>query len=87
MNLLIRFFRRATRRGGRDPNAAKESETSGGSDLAPGSRGYPAEDPSPKQYLETTILGCVAYPEYKLREVVDRPDGVDYNEWLASHSK
>jgi len=39
-----------------------------------------------KQYLETTIFECVA-PEYKLREIVDRPDGVDCNEWLAFHSK
>ena len=39
-----------------------------------------------KQYLETTIFECVA-PEYKLREIVDRPEGVDCNEWLAYHSK
>ena len=39
-----------------------------------------------KQYLESTILECVA-PEYKLREIVNLPDGVDYNEWVASHSK
>lgn len=39
-----------------------------------------------KQYLETTIFECVA-PDYKLREIVDRPEGVDCNEWLAFHSK
>lgn len=39
-----------------------------------------------KQYLEAAILESVT-PEYKLREIVICPDGVDYNEWLASHSK
>lgn len=39
-----------------------------------------------KQYLEDTMLECVA-AEYKLREIVNLPDGVDLNEWLASHSK
>lgn len=39
-----------------------------------------------KQYLEAAILECIA-PEYKLREIVNLPEGVDYNEWIASHSK
>ncbi|RWS01933.1 MOB1-like protein, partial [Dinothrombium tinctorium] len=37
-----------------------------------------------KQYLQ--MLECSA-PEYKLREIVNLPDGLDYNEWLAYHSK
>lgn len=39
-----------------------------------------------KNYLETTIFECVA-PEYKLREIVDRPEGVDISEWLAFNSE
>ena len=39
-----------------------------------------------KQYLQATMLECTI-PEVKLREVVNQPEGVDYNEWLASHSK
>ncbi|RWS25985.1 MOB1-like protein, partial [Leptotrombidium deliense] len=38
-----------------------------------------------KQYLQTAILECTA-PEYKLREIVDLPFGLDYNEWLAYHT-
>lgn len=113
MNLLFRFFRRATRRPPRDPSASSAKDSN---DTSPGSgttginlssatgdtssninsslnlitRGVtPSSDESslPKQqYLEPTILGC-STPEYKLREIVERPDGVDYNEWLASHSK
>ena len=106
MNLLFRFFRRATRRPPRDPSASSAKDNS--NDTSPGTntisdtsssninslnlitRGVtPSSDEGsiPKQqYLEPTILGC-STPEYKLREIVERPDGVDYNEWLASHSK
>ncbi|KAI1285583.1 MOB kinase activator-like 2 [Halotydeus destructor] len=38
-----------------------------------------------KSYLEATILECIA-PEYRLREIVDLPEGVHYNEWIASHT-
>lgn len=104
MNLLLRFFRRATRRP-RDPSTnAKDSTTdaspgTGINQQQPGDSSNPLnlitrgctpslDDsvPHPKQYIETnTILGCIGSPDYKLREIVDKPDGVDYNEWLASH--
>lgn len=39
-----------------------------------------------KLYLEQAVLECTV-PESRLREVIDLPPGLDYNEWLASHSK
>ncbi|XP_054709656.1 MOB kinase activator-like 2 isoform X2 [Uloborus diversus] len=38
-----------------------------------------------KLYLEQAVLE-VAVPESRLREVIDLPAGLDYNEWLASHT-
>ena len=38
-----------------------------------------------KQYLHSPLLECTT-PEDKLREIVNLPEGLDYNEWLASHS-
>lgn len=38
-----------------------------------------------KQYLHSAMLECNT-PEEKLREIVDLPEGLDYNEWLASHT-
>jgi hypothetical protein len=72
-----RVIRRATRRKlEKDPNAA--TGDGDGQD-----RQTPCDES--KHYLETTIFECVA-PEYKLREIVDRPEGVDYNEWIAFNS-
>lgn len=39
----------------------------------------------PKMYLESTVLECTI-PESRLRDLVDLPEGLDYNEWLASHT-
>lgn len=108
MNLLLRFFRRATRRPPRDTSSnAKDSSSTDASpgtginqQLQPGDSSNPLhlitrgctpslDDsvPHPKQYLETTILGSIGSPDYKLREIVERPEGVDDKEWLAYHSK
>ncbi|XP_035215460.1 MOB kinase activator-like 2 isoform X2 [Stegodyphus dumicola] len=38
-----------------------------------------------KLYLEPPVLECTI-SESKLREVIDLPPGLDYNEWLASHT-
>lgn len=37
-----------------------------------------------KNYLRPELLET-STPEYKLREIVQLPEGVNYNEWLASH--
>lgn len=39
-----------------------------------------------KQYLQEMMLECLT-PEQRLREIIHLPEGLDYNEWLASHSK
>lgn len=39
-----------------------------------------------KLYLESTVLER-KLPEMDMRLLVDLPPGLDYNEWLASHSK
>lgn len=39
-----------------------------------------------KLYLEAAVLER-KLPEMDLRVLVDLPAGLDYNEWLASHSK
>lgn len=39
-----------------------------------------------KLYLEATVLER-KLPEMDMRLLVDLPPGLDYNEWLASHSK
>lgn len=44
-----------------------------------------ASQEEPKLYLEQAVLECTV-PESKIREVVDLPPGLDYNEWLASHT-
>jgi hypothetical protein len=44
----------------------------------------PSQEES-KQYLHAAMLQCTT-PEDKLREIVNLPEGLDYNEWLASHS-
>lgn len=54
-------------------------------------RTLPKEDVTPlpsqdKKYLKPELLEC-STPEYKLREIVQLPEGVNYNEWLASHCK
>ncbi|GIY24857.1 MOB kinase activator-like 2 [Caerostris darwini] len=38
-----------------------------------------------KLYLEQAVLEC-SVPEPRMREVIDLPPGIDYNEWLASHT-
>ncbi|CAG2176798.1 unnamed protein product, partial [Oppiella nova] len=38
-----------------------------------------------KQYLHSALLECTT-PEDKLRQIVNLPEGLDYNEWLASHT-
>ncbi|KAG8178038.1 hypothetical protein JTE90_025093 [Oedothorax gibbosus] len=38
-----------------------------------------------KLYLEQAVLEC-SVQESRLREVIDIPPGIDYNEWLASHT-
>ena len=40
----------------------------------------------PKLYLEEAVLER-KLPDIDLRVLVDLPAGLDYNEWLASHSK
>lgn len=40
----------------------------------------------PKLYLEEAVLER-KLPDADLRLLVDLPAGLDYNEWLASHSK
>lgn len=40
----------------------------------------------PKLYLEAAVLER-KLPEMDLRLLVELPAGLDYNEWLASHSK
>lgn len=39
-----------------------------------------------KLYLEESVLER-KLPDADLRDLVDLPAGLDYNEWLASHSK
>lgn len=39
-----------------------------------------------KLYLEATVLER-KLPEMDMRLLVELPAGLDYNEWLASHSK
>jgi len=39
-----------------------------------------------KLYLESTVLER-KLPEMDMRLLVDLPAGLDYNEWLASHSE
>lgn len=39
-----------------------------------------------KLYLEESVLER-KLPEADLKALVDLPAGLDYNEWLASHSK
>ena len=46
----------------------------------------PAQQEETKQYLHAAMLECTT-PEVKLREIVNLAEGLDYNEWLASHSK
>ncbi|KOB65481.1 MOB kinase activator-like 2, partial [Operophtera brumata] len=46
--------------------------------------GEPAGDP--KLYLQEALLER-KLPELDMRRLVELPDGLDYNEWLASHSK
>lgn len=49
------------------------------------------KDPSPsqqeetKQYLHSAMLDC-SISESKLREIVNMAEGLDFNEWLASHT-
>ncbi|CAG2104051.1 unnamed protein product, partial [Medioppia subpectinata] len=38
-----------------------------------------------KQYLHSALLECTT-PEDKLRQIINLPEGLDYNEWLASHT-
>jgi hypothetical protein len=40
----------------------------------------------PKLYLEEAVLER-KHPDLDLRLLIDLPAGLDYNEWLASHSK
>lgn len=46
--------------------------------------GEPAGDP--KLYLQEALLER-KLPDLDMRRLVDLPDGLDYNEWLASHSE
>lgn len=46
--------------------------------------GEPAGDP--KLYLQEALLER-KLPELDMRQLVDLPLGLDYNEWLASHSQ
>ncbi|KAJ6221343.1 hypothetical protein RDWZM_007155 [Blomia tropicalis] len=45
----------------------------------------PAQQEETKQYLHSAMLECTT-PEVKLREIVNLAEGLDYNEWLASHT-
>lgn len=40
-----------------------------------------------KLYLEAPVLERKLLNELDMRMLVDLPAGLDYNEWLASHSK
>lgn len=42
--------------------------------------------PDTKPYLDENVLER-KLPDADLRTIVDLPPGLDYNEWLASHSK
>lgn len=46
--------------------------------------GEPAGDP--KLYLQEALLER-KLPDLDMRQLVDLPHGLDYNEWLASHSE
>lgn len=46
--------------------------------------GEPTGDP--KLYLQEALLER-KLPELDMRQLVDLPLGLDYNEWLASHSE
>lgn len=46
--------------------------------------GEPAGDP--KLYLQEALLER-KLPELDMRQLVELPHGLDYNEWLASHSE
>ncbi|XP_013144986.1 PREDICTED: uncharacterized protein LOC106108376 isoform X2 [Papilio polytes] len=46
--------------------------------------GEPAGDP--KLYLQEALLER-KLPELDMRQLVELPRGLDYNEWLASHSQ
>lgn len=56
---------------------ARRKEREGGDSASAG---------DPKLYLESTVLER-KLPEMDLRVLVELPAGLDYNEWLASHSK
>lgn len=40
----------------------------------------------PKLYLEESVLEN-KLPDITFRSLIELPSGIDYNEWLASHSK
>lgn len=48
--------------------------------------GESASSSDSKLYLESTVLERKLH-ETDMRILVDLPAGLDYNEWLASHSK
>lgn len=48
--------------------------------------GESASSGDSKLYLESAVLER-KLPEMDMRLLVDLPAGLDYNEWLASHSK
>lgn len=45
-----------------------------------------AQQEETKQYLHAAMLECTT-SEKELREIVNLAEGIDYNEWIASHSK
>ncbi|XP_075676133.1 uncharacterized protein LOC113792802 isoform X2 [Dermatophagoides pteronyssinus] len=45
----------------------------------------PSQQEDTKQYLHSAMLECTT-SETKLREIVNLAEGLDYNEWLASHT-
>jgi len=68
---------------GRGPRRKLDKDvTATGTDAEGHDRQTPCDES--KQYLETTIFECVA-PQYKLREIVNKPEGIDVNEWVAFH--
>ncbi|XP_044734861.1 MOB kinase activator-like 2 isoform X2 [Chrysoperla carnea] len=59
---------------------ARRKEREGGGDS-----GTAGQSGDPKLYLEATVLER-KLPDADLRLLVDLPPGLDYNEWLASHT-
>ncbi|KAK3745976.1 hypothetical protein QZH41_014653 [Actinostola sp. cb2023] len=40
-----------------------------------------------KTYLEEAYITCSIMSKTEIQEMISKPEGIDYNEWIATHSK